>query len=84
MLETNLGLMPEEMITTFNRMYLDIWERNREKINWEQKDTSRLYLDILEVVVGAARDGAIFTIYENNEKISEQLKNAGVIINKNT
>lgn len=81
-MEAKIGLNPEEMISTFNRMYLDIWERNRDKINWEQKDTPRMVLDILEVVIAAARDGAIFTMYENNERIYSQLKEAGINLTK--
>lgn len=81
-METKIGLKPEEMISTFNRMYLDIWERNRDKINWDQKDMPRLVLDILEVVVAAARDGAIFTMFENNDRIYNQLKGAGVSLPK--
>ena len=77
-METHLGLTPEEMISIFNRMYLDVWEKTRERINWEEQDISKLLLDVLEVVITAARDGAILTMYENNEKIYEDLRAAGV------
>jgi len=76
-METHLGLTPEEMISIFNRMYLDVWEKTRERINWEEQDISKLLLDVLEVVITAARDGAILTMYENNEKIYEDLTLCG-------
>lgn len=85
-METNLGLTPEEMISMFNRMYLDVWEKTKERINWEETDekTHKLLMDVLEVVITAARDGVILTMYENNEKIyhdiKEYLKQAGVTI----
>lgn len=77
-MESHLGLNPEEMISIFNAMYLDIWERNKEQINWNEEDKAKFFINILEVVVGAARDGAIFTMYENNERIYEQLKELGI------
>lgn len=82
-METHLGLSPEEMIGIFNRMYLDVWERTRERINWQEPDVSKLMLEVLEVVMTAARDGAILTMYENNEKICQELKAAGVSLNSN-
>lgn len=76
-METNLGLTPEEMISIFNRMYLDVWEKTKDRINWQETDLSKLLLDVLEVVITAARDGTILTLYENNEKIYHDLKVAG-------
>ncbi|MGV8123997.1 MAG: hypothetical protein AB9903_10385 [Vulcanimicrobiota bacterium] len=73
-METNIGLTPEEMISMFNRMYLDVWEKTREKINWEEPITQKCLMEVLEVVITAARDGAILTMYENNEKIHHDLK----------
>jgi hypothetical protein len=73
-METNLGLTPEEMISMFNRMYLDVWEKTREKINWEEPITQKCLMEVLEVVITAARDGAILTMYENNEKVYRDLK----------
>lgn len=77
-METHLGLTPEEMISIFNRMYLDVWEKTRDRINWKEEDVPKLLLEVLEVVITAARDGAILTMYENNEKIYMDLKAAGV------
>lgn len=77
-METHLGLTPEEMISIFNRMYLDVWEKTRDRINWKETDVPKLMLEVLEVVITAARDGAILTMYENNEKVYYDLKQAGV------
>jgi len=79
-LETHLGLTPEEMISIFNRMYLDVWEKTRDRINWQEPEQSRLMLQVLEVVITAARDGAILTMYENNERIYTQLAQAGIAL----
>jgi len=88
--EVHLGLSPEEMINIFNGMYLDVWEKTREKVNWEaanisqqikdgkEVDLSDLLLRLLEVVITAARDGAILTMYYNNEKVYEDLRAAGI------
>jgi hypothetical protein len=89
-METRIGLTPEEMISIFNRMYLDVWDRTRERVNWEcgriseqisagkEVDIGNWIVEVLEVVVTAARDGVILTLYENNEKIAEDLRQAGV------
>lgn len=88
--DVRLGLSPKEMINIFNQMYLDVWEKTRDKINWEsaqvskrlaegqEVDISELLLRVLEVVVTAARDGAILTIHYNNEKVIEDLRNIGI------
>jgi hypothetical protein len=78
--ETHLGLTPEEMISIFNRMYLDVWEKTRDRINWKETDVPKLMLEVLEVVITAARDGAILTMYENNEKVYYDLKQAGILL----
>lgn len=87
-METHLGLTPEEMITLFNRMYLEVWEKTKGNINWElaniseqikqgkEVDVSRLLLEVLEVVITATRDGFVVTMYENNEKIFNDLRQA--------
>jgi hypothetical protein len=89
-METRIGLTPEEMISIFNRMYLDVWDRTRERVNWEcgriseqisagkEVDIGNWIVEVLEVVVTAARDGVILTLYENNEKIVEDLRQAGI------
>ncbi len=79
-METHLGLTPEEMISIFNRMYLDVWEKTRDRINWKETDVPKLMLEVLEVVITAARDGAILTMYENNEKVYYDLKQAGILL----
>lgn len=81
-LETHIGLEPEEMITIFNRMYLDVWEKLKGKIDWEQKDTHRLLLEVLEVVVTAVRDGTMLALYENNERIHSDLVEKQVLEEK--
>jgi hypothetical protein len=78
------------MIDIFNQMYLEVWEKTREKINWDaaqvskriadgqEVDISELLLRVLEAVVTAARDGAILAIHYNNEKILEDLRTIGI------
>ena len=68
-LEVHVGLTPEEMMTIFNRMYLEVWNYSKEKINWEEEDITRLLLEVFEVVITAVRDGVMLTMFENNEKI---------------
>ncbi len=87
-MDTHLGLTPEEMITLFNRMYLEVWEKTKGNINWElakisqqakegkEVDISRLLLEVLEVVITATRDGMVVAMYENNEKIFSDLSAA--------
>lgn len=87
-METHIGLTPEEMISVFNRMYLDVWEKTKGNINWElakiseqikegkDVDVSRLLLEVLEVVITATRDGFVVAMYENNEKIYNDLRAA--------
>jgi hypothetical protein len=85
-METHLGLTPEEMITVFNRMYLDVWEKTKDNISWElaniskqvqdgkQVDITGLLLQVLEVVITATRDGIVVAMYENNEKIYNDIR----------
>lgn len=89
-METHIGLTPEEMISVFNRMYLDVWEKTKNNINWElakvstqikedkDVDVSRLLLEVLEVVITATRDGFVVAMYENNEKIYNDLRMAAM------
>lgn len=81
-LEVHLGLTPEEMMTIFNRMYLEVWNYSKEKINWEEEDITRLLLEVFEVVITAVRDGVMLTMFENNEKIYYDLKQAGIDIKR--
>lgn len=85
-METHIGLTPEEMISIFNRMYLEVWEKTKGNINWglaniseqmkkgQEVDVSSLMLQALEVVITATRDGFIVAMYENNEKIFNDLR----------
>lgn len=89
-MDTHLGLTPEEMITLFNRMYLEVWEKTKGNINWElakisqqakegkEVDISRLLLEVLEVVITATRDGMVVAMFENNEKIFSDLSAAAM------
>ncbi len=78
-METNIGLTPEEMVSMFNRMYLDIWEKTKDKIKWDNPLTPQCVMSVLEIVTTAARDGAILTIHENNQKIYMDLMQKGLI-----
>ena len=81
-LEVHVGLTPEEMMTIFNRMYLEVWNYSKEKINWEEEDITRLLLEVFEVVITAVRDGVMLTMFENNEKIYYDLKQAGIEVKR--
>ncbi len=95
-METRIGLTPEELITIFNRMYLEVWSKTKERVNWEAAQISQqiqsgkdvdiadLLVELMEVVITAARDGAILTIYENNEQIAEDLRQAGIELPQRT
>jgi CII-binding regulator of phage lambda lysogenization HflD len=78
-LQTHLGLSPEEMITIFNKMYLDVWEKLKPKINWKKSNSPEQILQILEIVVTAIRDGTMLALYENNERIYQELVEAGLL-----
>lgn len=89
-MDNQLGLSSEEMIQIFNHTYLSVWEQTREQVNWsmgkiseglaagEKVDIAPLLLELMEVVVTAARDGVIVTVQENNQKLMEDLKAAGI------
>lgn len=77
-IEPRLGLSPEELITTFNKMYMDVWEKNKEHVPWDEKDIASLLIPLLEVVVTAVRDSTMLAIYENNERIFDELTKAGL------
>lgn len=82
-IEPRLGLSPEELITTFNKMYMDVWEKNKEHVPWDEKDIASLLIPLLELVVTAVRDSTMLAIYENNERIFEELAKAGVFKQSN-
>jgi len=81
-LEVHIGLTPEEMMTIFNRMYLEVWNYSKEKINWEEEDITKLLLEVFEVVITAVRDGTMLTMFENNEKIYYDLMQAGIEVKR--
>lgn len=83
-----LGLSPEELIETFNQMYLQSWGEVSEKLRWDLAKISRntggddvdmgpFLLELMEAVVNACRDSTVLTIYENNERIAQDLKAGG-------
>ena len=87
-----IGLSPEEMLTVYNRMFLDVWSRYKERIDWQQADISaRLQqgqevnlgewlTEVLEVAITASRDSAVLTMAENNERIAAALEQAGLFL----
>ena len=80
-----LGLSTEELIETFNQMYLQSWGEVSEKLRWdlakvqkaqntEAVDLAPFFLELMEAVVNACRDSTVLTIYENNERIAQDLE----------
>lgn len=89
-MKPRLGLSPEELVETFNQMYLQSWGEVSEKLRWElaqvsapdqqevDVDLGPFLLELMEAVVNAARDSTVLTIYENNERIAQELEACGV------
>ncbi|GMU54238.1 MAG: hypothetical protein AMXMBFR33_33840 [Candidatus Xenobia bacterium] len=86
-LEGQLGLSAPAMLSIFNRMYLESWAREMKRpqntdllkrLSESPSVDPKLFLEMMEVVVTAARDATVLTLYENNEKLVEDLKAAGV------
>jgi len=87
-----LGLSPEELIETFNQMYLQSWGEVSEKLQWdlatlsrrgntgEEADLGPFLLELMEAVVNACRDSTVLTIYENNERLAQELEACGVTL----
>lgn len=84
-----LGMSPEELIETFNQMYLQSWGEVSEKLRWDLAQISRrgnsedtdlgpFLLELMEAVVNACRDSTVLTIYENNERIARELEASGI------
>ncbi len=84
-----LGLTPEELIETFNQMYLQSWNEVSDKLRWdlaklhsqpgqEESDLAPFLLELMEAVVNAARDSTVLTIYENNERLAQELESCGI------
>lgn len=90
-MKPRLGLSPEELIETFNQMYLQSWGEVSEKLRWDLAKISRkgsaedvdmgpFLLELMEAVVNACRDSTVLTIYENNERLAQDLEASGVTL----
>lgn len=90
-MKPRLGLSPEELIETFNQMYLQSWGEVSEKLQWDLATISRkaasddvdlgpFLLELMEAVVNACRDSTVLTIYENNERLAQELEACGVTL----
>ncbi|MDO5297210.1 MAG: hypothetical protein Q4F00_11410 [bacterium] len=89
-MSVQIGLSPEEMLTVYNRMFLDVWSRYKERIDWQEAnisarlqqgqtvDLSAWLTNVLEVAITASRDSAVLTMAENNERIAASLEQAGI------
>jgi len=77
-LEVHVGLTPEEMLNIFNKMYLEVWNSMKDKIKWDEENIEHLLLQVFEVVITAFRDGVMLTLFENNEKLYQNLLQAGI------
>ncbi len=83
-MKPRLGLSPEELVETFNQMYLQSWGEVSDKLRWdlakrqEESDLGPFLLELMEAVVNAARDSTVMTIYENNERLAQELESCGV------
>ena len=84
-----LGMSPEELIETFNEMYLQSWGEVSEKLRWDLAKISKkgatddidlgpFLLELMEAQVNACRDSTVLTIYENNERLAQDLTANGV------
>jgi hypothetical protein len=92
-LEGQLGLSAQAMLSIFNRMYLESWAREMKRpqntdllkrLSESPSVDPKLFLEMMEVVVTAARDATVLTLYENNEKVVEDLKAAGIRLGTGT
>lgn len=90
-MKPRLGLTPEELIETFNQMYLQSWGEVSEKLQWDLATLSRkgandevdlgpFLLELMEAVVNACRDSTVLTIYENNERLAQDLEACGITL----
>lgn len=84
-------MSPEELIDTFNQMYLQSWGEVSEKLQWDLATISRrgstddvdlgpFLLELMEAVVNACRDSTVLTIYENNERLAQELEACGITL----
>lgn len=76
-------MTPQEMVETFNEMYLRSWGEVSEKLRWDlakvsqDSDLGPFLLELMEAVVNAARDSTVMTIHENNERVAADLNAYG-------
>ena len=88
-----LGMSPEELIETFNEMYLQSWGEVSEKLRWDLAKISKkaatddidlgpFLLELMEAQVNACRDSTVLTIYENNERLAQDLAENGVTFSR--
>lgn len=73
-------------------MYLQSWGEVSEKLQWdlatlsrrgssgEEADLGPFLLELMEAVVNACRDSTVLTIYENNERLAQELEACGVTL----
>ena len=76
-------MSPQELVETFNQMYLQSWGEVSEKLRWDlakqhDSDLGPFLLELMEAVVNAARDSTVLTIYENNERLAQELESCGI------
>lgn len=89
-MKPRLGMTPQELVETFNEMYLRSWGEVSEKISWERArvsaegDLAPFLMEVMEAVVNAARDSTVMTIYENNERVAQDLKSYGYELSSST
>lgn len=82
-MKPRLGMSPQEMVETFNEMYLRSWGEVSEKLRWDlakvsqDSDLGPFLLELMEAVVNAARDSTVMTIHENNERVAADLNAYG-------
>lgn len=89
-LEPRVGLEPSEMLNTFDSMFIDVWEKNKDSLDWQianisqqmaegkKVDLSNWLVDVMSLVTAAARDSFIYAMIENNRRIAEQLQAQGL------
>lgn len=77
-------MSPQELVETFNHMFLQSWGEVSEKLRWDlserknEEDLAPFLLELVEAVANAARDSTVLTIYENNERLAQELEECGV------
>lgn len=85
-MKPRLGMTPQELVETFNETFLQSWGEVSEKLSLEltrqqgepEADLAPLLLELVEAIANAARDSTVLTIYENNERLAQELQACGV------